>query len=94
MGQHMRYDVVAGGPCAQACTDLIAEGCMISWRDRGRTPVPGKGKMEGKAGVRTTCTCPHCGLNAWAKADEVLRCGACEVALEPEGACGTAHTRH
>jgi len=42
MGQHMRYDVVAGGPCAQACTDLIAEGCMISWRDRGRTPVPGK----------------------------------------------------
>ena len=57
MGQHMRHDVVAGGPCAQACTDLLAEGCVISWRDRGWTQVPGKGKMEGKAGVRTPYTC-------------------------------------
>ena len=55
-------------------------------RDRRRTQVRGKGKTEGKAGVRTTYTCPHCGLNAWAKADVGLRCGACEVALEPEGA--------
>jgi len=82
----MSHDVVAGGPFAQACTDLLAEGFVISWRDRVRTQVPGKGKMEGKAGVRTTYTCPNCGLNAWAKADVVLRCGACEVALEPEGA--------
>ena len=59
---------------------------MISWRDCRRTQVPGKGKTEGKAGVRTTDTCPHCGLNAWVKADVVLRCGACAVALEPEGA--------
>jgi len=85
-GQHMRHDVVAGGPFAQACTDLLAEGFVISWRDRMRAQVPGKGKTEGKAGVRTKYTCPNCGLNAWAKADVVLLCGACEVALEPEEA--------
>ncbi len=82
----MSHYVVAGGPFAQACTDLIAEGFVISWRDRVRVQVPGKGKTEGKAGVCTTYTCPDCGLNAWAKADVVLRCGACAVALEPEGA--------
>jgi hypothetical protein len=82
----MRHYVMASGPFEQACTDLLAEGCVISWRDRGRTQVPGKRKTEGKAGVHNTYTCPHCGLNAWAKADVVLRCGTCEVALEPEGA--------
>src|SRR2546425_4284783 len=85
-GQHMRHYVVAGGPFAQACTDLLAEGFVISWRDRARAHAPGKGKTEGKAGVRTKYTCPDCGLNAWAKAAVVLLCGACEVALEPEGA--------
>jgi predicted SprT family Zn-dependent metalloprotease len=85
-GQHMSQYVVAGRPFAQVCTDLLAEGFVISWRDRGRAQVPGKGKTEGKAGVRTTYTCSHCGLNAWAKADVVLRGGACAVALAPEGA--------
>src|SRR5262249_32223413 len=84
--QHRRHDVVAGGLFAPACTDLLAEGGVISWEGRGQVQGPGKGKTEGKAGVRTTYTCPHCGLNAWAKADVGLRCGACEVALEPEGA--------
>ena len=85
-GQHMGHYVVAGGPFAQACTDLLAEGFVISWRDRAWAPAPGKGKTEGKAGVRTKYTCPDCGLNAWAKAEVVLLCGACEVALEPEEA--------
>jgi len=56
--------VVAGGPFAQGCADLLAEGLVISWRDRVRAQVPGRGKTEGKAGVRTTCTCLNCGLNA------------------------------
>ena len=86
MGQHRRHDVVAGRAHAQACPDLLVEGCVISWRDRGRIQVPGKGKMEGKAGVRTTYSCPHCGLSAWAKTDVVLLCRTCEVALQPEGA--------
>ena len=82
----MSHYVVAGGPFAQACTDLLAEGFVISWRDRVRAQVPGQGKTERKAGVRTKYTCPHCGLNAWAKADVVLLCGACEVTLEPQDA--------
>ena len=82
----MSHDVVAGGLFAQACTELLAEGFVISWRDRVQAQVSGKGKTEGKAGVRTTYTYPNCGINAWAKADVVLRCGACEVALEPEDA--------
>jgi hypothetical protein len=80
-GQHRSHDVVAGGLFAQACTELLAEGFVISRRERVRAQVPGKGKTEGKAGVRTTYTCPDCGRNAWAKADVVLLCGACEVAL-------------
>jgi hypothetical protein len=79
----MSHDVREGGPFAQACTDLLAEGFVISWRDRARAHAPGKGKTEGKAGVRTKDTCPDYGLNAWAKPDVVLLCGACEVALEP-----------
>ncbi len=85
-GQHMGHYVVASGPFAQACTDLLDEGFVISWRDRTRAPVPGKGKTEGKAGVRTKYTCPNCGLNAWAKPDVVLLCGACQVTLEPDEA--------
>src|SRR5262252_4142889 len=85
MGQHRRHDVVAGGRARRPARISSRRG-VISLRDRRRTQVRGKGKTEGKAGVRTTYTCPHCGLNAWAKADVVLRCGACEVVLEPEGA--------
>ena len=83
-GQSMSHYVVAGGPFAQACAALLAEGFAISWRDRARAHAPGK--RPGKAGVRTKYTCPDCGLNAWAKPEAVLLCGACEVALEPEEA--------
>jgi hypothetical protein len=61
-GQHMSHSVVVGGPFTQACTDRLVEGLVISWRDRVRAQVPGQGKTEGKAGVRTTYTCPHYGL--------------------------------
>jgi predicted SprT family Zn-dependent metalloprotease len=83
-GQSMSHYVVAGGPFAQACAALLAEGFAISWRDRARAHAPGK--TPGKAGGRTKYTCPGCGLNAWAKPEVVLLCGACEVALEPEEA--------
>jgi hypothetical protein len=85
-GQHMSHYVIEGGAYKQACTELLAQGFVISWRDRAREDAPGKGKTEGKSGVRTKYTCPDCGLNAWAKSDVVLLCGACEVALEPEEA--------
>jgi len=45
-GQHRSHDVV-GGPFAKACTDLIAEGCVISWRDRVRAHTPWAGEDGG-----------------------------------------------
>jgi hypothetical protein len=48
-GQHMSHDIVAGGPFAQACTDLLAAGFVISWRDRVRAHAPGKGKTGGES---------------------------------------------
>ena len=83
-GQHMSHYVTEGGRYAKACAELLESGFVISWRDRAREDAPGKGKTSGKAGVRTKYTCPECGLNAWAKPDVVLICGACEVALEAD----------
>ena len=35
-GQSMSHYVVVGGPFAQVCAALLAEGFVISWRDRAR----------------------------------------------------------
>jgi predicted SprT family Zn-dependent metalloprotease len=85
-GQHMSHYVVAGGPYAKVSAELLASGFVISWRDRSREDGLGKSKTTGKAGVRTKYTCPECGVNAWAKPEVVLVCGACEVALEADEA--------
>ena len=85
-GQSMSHYVVAGGPFAQACAALLAEGFVISWRDRARDNAPGPGKPIGKAGVRMKYTCPSCGLNAWTKPEVVLVCGSCQVTLKPDEA--------
>ena len=81
-GQHMSHYIRDGGPFFRACTELLTQGFAISWRDRGRDEEEGKTKK--KSGTRTKYTCPGCGLNAWAKADAVLLCGECEVALLAE----------
>jgi hypothetical protein len=81
-GEHMSHTIREGGPFDVACQALLRQGFAISWRDRGRGDAAGKTK--GKAGGRTKYTCPGCGLNAWAKPDAVLVCGACEVTLIAE----------
>jgi predicted SprT family Zn-dependent metalloprotease len=81
-GQHMSHYIRDGGPFHRTCAALLAEGFAISWRDRGRDDE--HGKTPKKSGTRTKYTCPGCGLNAWAKADAVLLCGACVVALVAE----------
>ena len=45
-----------------------------------------KAQENGPRKLKTKYTCPGCNLNAWAKPDVVLLCGACEVALEPDEA--------
>ncbi len=83
-GQAMTHYLVEGGPFAQGCAALLAEGFVISCRDRAQEER--SGKNPGKSGVRTKYTCPDCGVNAWAKPDTMLRCGTCEVLLEPDEA--------
>jgi predicted SprT family Zn-dependent metalloprotease len=83
-GQRVSHYIREGGPFAQACAELLVSGFTISWRDRAREET--SGKKKGKAGVRSKYTCPGCGLNAWAKPEVVLRCGACEAELVAEDA--------
>jgi hypothetical protein len=47
-GQHMSHYVVAGGPFAQACTDLLAEGFVISCGIAGGRMPLGRERREGK----------------------------------------------
>jgi hypothetical protein len=81
-GQRVSHYTVEGGPYEQVCGELLATGFLISWRDRVQTDDVEPGKTPGKNGVRMKYTCSGCGLNAWAKPDAVLLCGACEVELE------------
>jgi len=50
MGQHRRHDVVAGRPCTQACTDLLAEGCDLLAGSQADT-----GAWEGEDGGESRC---------------------------------------
>jgi predicted SprT family Zn-dependent metalloprotease len=81
-GQHMSHYIREGGPFQRACAELLAQGFAISWRDRAGEGEGGKKKT--KSGTRAKYTCPGCGLNAWAKPDVALLCGACLVALAAE----------
>jgi hypothetical protein len=81
-GQGVSHYIVAGGPFDQACAQLLARGFTLSWHDRARED-PRRTKITN---TRTKYSCPGCGLNAWAKPDIVLVCGACDTALEAEAA--------
>jgi hypothetical protein len=79
-GQRVSHYVIEGGPFSLACTELLAGGFALSWHDRARDDPRGKTLTN----TRTKYSCPGCGLNAWAKPDIVLVCGACETALEAQ----------
>ena len=78
-GQRMSHYIIEDGAFAQAKTKLLAGGFTITWMDRAAEEA-GKGK-PGKKATRQKYTCPDCGLNAWAKPEITLVCGACEVEL-------------
>jgi predicted SprT family Zn-dependent metalloprotease len=81
-GQRVTHYIQEGGPFAQAGQQLLAKGFLLSWHDRATDDAEGRARARKKANTRTKYTCPGCGLNAWAKQDIVLVCGACQVALE------------
>lgn len=87
-GQHMTHYVIPGGRFASA---FAQKQFKVEWKSIEFTGVqlplpggpeptaPGKGK---KAPVsKQKFSCPHCGLNAWAKPSARLVCGDCEVDL-------------
>jgi SprT-like family len=88
-GQRVTHYIVADGPFAHATTRLLATGFTLHWQSGidGRSRA---GRQRAvKAASKTKFTCHECGLNAWAKPDASLVCGACYeesraiVALDP-----------
>ncbi|MGE0827646.1 MAG: SprT-like domain-containing protein [Candidatus Binatia bacterium] len=80
-GQRVSHYIQEDGPFAKACQSLLATGFVVSWHDRAQDDAEGRARARQKANTRTKYTCPGCGLNAWARAQAVFRCGVCDEAL-------------
>ena len=74
-GRKMSHYVVADGPFARACAELLNAGVQIRYGDR-----VDEGKRAKKAASKTKYSCLTCRLNAWAKPDVTLVCGVCLTA--------------
>jgi hypothetical protein len=81
-GQHVSHYIEAGGAFDRACAELVTLGFEVPYVELWAEAEEKTRKK--KAASKTKYTCPGCGLNAWAKPDVVLLCGACEVELEAE----------
>lgn len=78
VGQRMTHYVLADGPFARACQELLAGGVRLEWQSREWTSGRGPGRPSK---VKYTCPNPECRLNAWAKPDVHLVCGHCRLDL-------------
>jgi predicted SprT family Zn-dependent metalloprotease len=74
-GQHMTHYIVPGGAYDMDYDQLVQTGFALHWESPQHDHTA-------KRASKTKYTCPHCGLNAWAKPGVVLVCGACAIALE------------
>lgn len=72
VGQSVTHYIIPGGPYARAYAKLAATGFRLNWQS-----LPFEGDRKKKAASKTKYTCPDCGVNAWAKPDTALICGAC-----------------
>ena len=70
-----------GGPFALACAELVEDrGFSVPYvelRDEAEREARDK-----RAASKTKYTCPRCGVNAWAKPEIELDCGACKQPME------------
>jgi hypothetical protein len=78
-GQSVSHYIIAGGRFDRAADELLSEGFRLTWQSF-RLSAQGKGK-----GSKVKYTCGACGLNAWAKPDVHLVCGACMETMEMVG---------
>ena len=80
------------GPFDAAVNKLLTRGFTITWTEQ--PPRTAQGAVEGtdedektpaepKSGKRVKYTCPRCRLNAWARHEARLICGADMATMEP-----------
>jgi rubrerythrin len=80
-GQKMTHIVEDDGRFSKALVKLFRQHPAIIYQDRAGEDDPVRKK---KAASKTKYTCPGCGLNAWAKPEAPLVCGACQETMEAE----------
>lgn len=80
-GQHVTHLIEEEGHYARAVEKLLREHPAILYHDRAREDDEVRKK---KTASKTKYTCPRCGLNAWAKPEAPLVCGACQEPMEAE----------
>ena len=92
-GDAVHHYIIPDGPFDAALRKLLTRGFTITWIEKPRPAPEGtgpgeageakEGQIEAKSGKRVKYTCPHCNLNAWAKHEVRLICGADMTAMDP-----------
>jgi predicted SprT family Zn-dependent metalloprotease len=90
-GDGVHHYVIADGPFDAAVNKLLTRGFTIAWIEKPRAAkvaveeagVDEKEPAESKSGKRVKYTCPRCNLNAWAKHEVRLICGADMTPMDP-----------
>jgi len=94
-GQNMSDYVETGGRYQKSYKKLVSKGDTLRWAgvplaqaDEVRltdpdNPPPSNTDNETKRKSKTKYSCLECGLNAWAKPNVNIKCGDCELPLEP-----------
>lgn len=73
-GQRVSHYMIPGGPFSVAFERLQATGFRLRWQSRWAGEDPTR---RAKKASKTKYTCPRCRVNAWAKPNTLLICGAC-----------------
>jgi len=92
-GDGVHHYVIPDGPFDASVNKLLTRGFTIAWIEKPR-PAPERtgpdeageekeGQIEIKSGKRVKYTCPRCNLNAWAKHEVRLICGADMTPMDP-----------
>ena len=90
-GDGVHHYVIPDGPFDAAVNKLLARGFAIAWIEKPRAAKVAveeagedeKEPAEPKSGKRVKYTCPRCNLNAWARHEVRLICGADMTPMDP-----------
>ena len=79
----MTHYIEKGGAFERACDAFVEDSftaLYVELWSEGESQTRTR-----KAASKTRYSCPSCGLNAWAKPEVSLVCGACEAPMEADG---------